>query len=277
MRSVSRIDEAREWRARLSGSVGFVPTMGFLHEGHLSLVRRARKENEAVAASIFVNPTQFGPSEDFARYPRDPERDTRLLSEAGCDLLFAPEVEQMYPEGHETFVEMGATAAPLEGARRPGHFRGVATVVLKLFNVIRPTRAYFGRKDAQQLAVIRRMIRDLHHPAVIVACPTVREADGLAMSSRNTYLSPEERRAATVLHRALSAARDRWTNGERDAAELRRVMRETLDSEPLARIDYVSVADPDTMRETDVAASGALISLAVKIGDTHLIDNERME
>jgi pantoate--beta-alanine ligase len=274
MRTVTTIEEVREWRVGSSGSVGLVPTMGYLHEGHLSLVRRARAENETVVASIFVNPTQFGPADDFDRYPRDLKRDARLLEENGCDLLFTPDAAAMYPPECETFVDVGSTAAPLEGASRPGHFRGVATVVLKLLNIVQPKLAYFGRKDAQQLAVVRRMIQDLNLPVAVVACPTVREADGLAMSSRNTYLNPEERRAAAALHRALSAARDCFENGEHDATALRQAMRETLAMEPLALVEYVSVADPLTMREMDRAASGTLLSMAVKIGATRLIDNE---
>jgi len=247
--------------------------MGFLHAGHLSLVERARRENDRVAASLFVNPKQFGPSEDLARYPRDLARDMRLLEEGGCDLLFAPDALEMYPAGFETAVDAGSVSAPLEGARRPGHFRGVATVVLKLFGILQPDRAYFGQKDAQQLAVMRKMTRDLDVPVEIVACPTVREADGLAMSSRNVYLDPDDRRAAPVLYRALSAARDRWTAGERDAEALRQAMRAVLEAEPRARADYVSVADPETCRELDRVEGPALLSLAAFVGKARLIDN----
>lgn len=273
MRIASAIAEVRAWRSELEGCLGLVPTMGYLHEGHLSLVRRARQANRFVAATIFVNPTQFGPQEDLARYPRDLERDRRLLADAGCDLVFVPEVAEMYPAGHRTFVDVGPVADPLEGARRPGHFRGVATVVLKLFHVFAPDRAYFGMKDAQQLAVIRTLVRDLDLPVDVVGCPIVRESDGLAMSSRNTYLGPEERRAAPVLHRALEAARLSWSKGEREAEALREEMRKVLASEPLARPDYVSLADPNTFVEIEGPSAQALALLAVRIGRTRLIDN----
>jgi pantoate--beta-alanine ligase len=273
LKTVTTIVGVREWRRAQAGDVGLVPTMGALHEGHLSLVRRAHEENACVAVSIFVNPRQFGPAEDFARYPRDIDRDRSLLTQAGCQLLFLPLVDEMYPPGSETMVEVGSIAAPLEGERRPGHFRGVATVVLKLLGIFEPTRAYFGQKDAQQLAVIRRMVADLNLPAQIAACATVREADGVAMSSRNAYLSAAERAAAPVLYRALIAARDRFATGERQADELRRAMRQVLVAEPLAHVDYVSVADPDSMQELTTVAATALLSLAVRIGGTRLIDN----
>ncbi len=273
MKTVESIAAVREWRRRLGGRVGLVPTMGALHEGHLSLVRRARAECDHVAASLFVNPTQFGPREDLARYPRDLPRDRRLLEGTGCDLLFAPTPAEMYPDGFDTRVEPGAVAAPLEGERRPGHFSGVATVVLKLFHIFEPTRAYFGRMDAQQLAVIRKVVADHDVDVAVVPCDTVREPDGLAMSSRNAYLSPEERAAAPVLHRALLAARKRFEEGERDAETLRETMLEVLAKEPLARTDYVSVADPLTLRELERVATGALASLAVRFGSTRLIDN----
>ena len=276
MRTVVTIRELRDWRAGARGAVGFVPTMGYLHGGHVSLVERARRENEAVVASVFVNPTQFGPGEDLARYPRTLERDQRMLAEAGCDLLFALAQAEMYPAGFETFVDVGSVATPLEGERRPGHFRGVATVVLKLFGIVQPHRAYFGEKDAQQLAVIRRLVRDLDVAVAVIGCPTVREPDGLALSSRNTYLSAEERRAAPVLHRALTAARERWDAGERDAEALRCAMSDVLAAQPLARIDYVSVADPDTLRECSTATLPVLFSLAVLLGRTRLIDNLRL-
>jgi pantoate--beta-alanine ligase len=273
VKTVTTIREVRDWRRDGGGTVGLVPTMGYLHAGHLSLVDAARGENDRVAASLFVNPTQFGPSEDLARYPRDLERDTRVLEDAGCALLFAPTVEEIYPAGFQTTVDVGAVAAPLEGARRPGHFRGVATVVLKLFNIFQPDRAYFGAKDAQQLAVIRKMVRDLDLTVAIRACPTVRETDGLAMSSRNVYLTPDERRAAPVLHRALQAGRDRWAAGERDADALRQTIRSVLAEEPRVRVDYVSVADPETCRELEALAGPALLSLAAFLGKTRLIDN----
>jgi pantoate--beta-alanine ligase len=247
--------------------------MGALHEGHLSLVKRAREQNARVAVSIFVNPRQFGPKEDLARYPRDIDRDRSLLTQGDCDLLFLPLAEEMYPAGCETFVDVGSVAAPLEGERRPGHFRGVATVVLKLLGIFEPTRAYFGQKDAQQLAVIRRMAADLDLSAEIIACPTVRESDGLAMSSRNAYLGGDERAVAPALYRALIAARDRFATGERQGDELRRTMRQVLAAEPLLHVDYVSVADPGSMQELRTVTDRALLSLAVRIGNTRLIDN----
>jgi pantoate--beta-alanine ligase len=270
---VATIREVREWRRSAPGPVGLVPTMGYLHAGHLSLVERARRENGSVAASLFVNPTQFGPKEDLSTYPRDPERDRALLEEAGCDLLFAPASEEMYPKGFRTFVDVGPIATPLEGERRPGHFRGVATVVMKLFGIFQPDRAYFGQKDAQQLAVIRKMVRDLDLPVEVVGCPIVREPDGLAMSSRNSYLTPAERRAAPVLHRALCTAHDRFLSGVRDADSLRETMRAVLDEEPLARTDYVSAADPATLREVAQVDGPVLLSLAVFLGKARLIDN----
>jgi pantoate--beta-alanine ligase len=272
MISISTIAEVRAWR-RSVGRVGLVPTMGALHPGHASLVERARRESDAVAASVFVNPTQFGPGEDLERYPRDPDADHRLLERAGCDVVFTPTVAEIYPSGFETMVDAGAVARPLEGERRPGHFRGVATVVLKLLGIVQPDRAYFGQKDAQQLAVIWRMVRDLDVPVAVVACPTVREHDGLAMSSRNRYLGPEDRQAATVLYRALCAARDCWDAGERRADELRGAMRRVLDAEPRARTDYVSVAEPATFQELDVVEGQALLSIAAFVGPARLIDN----
>jgi pantoate--beta-alanine ligase len=273
MKTVTTIPDVREWRRGGAGTLGLVPTMGYLHPGHLSLVERARRENDRVAATLFVNPTQFGPTEDLARYPRDLERDTGLLEAAGCDLLFAPDTAEMYPPGFETAVDTGSVAAPLEGARRPGHFRGVATVVLKLFGIFQPDRAYFGAKDAQQLAVIKKMVRDLDVPVDVRPCPTVREADGLALSSRNVYLTHDERRVAPALYRALQAGRDRWAAGERAAEALRRAIRDVLESEPRIRVDYVSVADPETCRELETVAGPALLSLAASLGKARLIDN----
>jgi pantoate--beta-alanine ligase len=247
--------------------------MGYLHRGHRSLVERARAENTHVAASLFVNPTQFAPTDDLARYPRDLQRDTDLLEEVGCDLLFVPTPAEIYPPGFETFEEVGPVAAPLEGAHRPGHFRGVATVVLKLLNIVQPHRAYFGQKDAQQLGVIRRLVRDLDVPVEVIGCPTVREPDGLALSSRNSYLGPEDRAAATVLSRALRAAQELWRQGVHDAGALRHAMEKVLAQEPRARPDYVSVADPDTFVELDRVPGRALLSLAVRVGPARLIDN----
>jgi len=267
------VDDCRRWRAGCSGDVGFVPTMGYLHDGHLSLVRASRDRDDVTAASIFVNPAQFGPGEDFARYPRDEGRDLALLASAGVAAAFVPAVTEMYPEGFATYVHVERLTARLEGASRPTHFRGVTTVVLKLLNIIQPHRAYFGQKDAQQLAVVRRMVRDLNLPVEVVACPIVREPDGLAMSSRNVYLSPDERRAAPVLSRALRLAEQRYAGGERDAAAIRRAVEREVATEPLARIDYVSVADPDTLEELDRIDGRALVSLAARFGTTRLIDN----
>ena len=273
MQIVSTIFDLRTIRAALAAPVGLVPTMGFLHEGHLSLVRAARAECASVAVSIFVNPTQFGPNEDLAAYPRDLPRDLRLLEAEGVDLVWTPTPEIMYPPGFQTWVTVEEVTQPLEGAMRPGHFRGVATVVAKLFTAVQPDKAYFGQKDAQQAAVIRQMTRDLNFPIEIVVCPIVREHDGLAMSSRNVYLNPEERAAATVLSRALFAARDAFQAGERDAECLRQCMAEIINAEPLARLQYVSCAHPDTLEELQGPVSRALLSMAVYVGKTRLIDN----
>lgn len=247
--------------------------MGYLHEGHLSLVSRAKAENQNVIVTIFVNPTQFGPSEDLSKYPRDLERDLSLLRPLGVDVVWTPTAEIMYPSGYQTWVEVEALTSPLEGAMRPGHFRGVTTVVAKLFNATQPTKAYFGQKDAQQAAVIRRMVTDLNFPLEMVICPTTREADGLAMSSRNKYLSEAERKAATVLFRALSAAKELYEGGEREAEALRGKMKEVLATEPLAQMQYVSCADYDTLEELDIVRGKALLSMAVFLGKTRLIDN----
>jgi pantoate--beta-alanine ligase len=261
------------WRARAAGAIGLVPTMGYLHEGHLSLVRASRERDDATVVSIFVNPTQFGPHEDLARYPRDEARDLGLLEPLGVAAVLAPPAAEMYPQGCATFVDVEGITARLEGASRPGHFRGVATIVAKLLILARPQRAYFGQKDAQQLAVIRRLVRDLHLPVDVIAMPIVREADGLALSSRNAYLSTEERRAATVLHRALDRARAMAAAGERHASIVRDAMHTILAAEPLAAIDYVSVADSDTFDELAEVRPGALALVAARIGTTRLIDN----
>ena len=264
----------QEWRREHPGALGFVPTMGYLHDGHLALVRRAREENELVAVSIFVNPTQFGPNEDFERYPRDEERDLALLREAGVDAVYLPSPATMYPPGYQTYVTVERVSQRLEGERRPGHFRGVATVVLKLFNATQPTRAYFGRKDAQQLRVLQAMVRDLDLPIEIVPCDIVREPDGLAMSSRNVYLSPEQRAAATVLYRALSKAKEAYDAGERNPEALRELVRSTIAAEPLAEIDYVSLADDVTLEEIEERVERpALLSIVVRFGSTRLLDN----
>ncbi|GAB4419488.1 MAG: pantoate--beta-alanine ligase [Anaerolineales bacterium] len=273
MMIVSTLDELRSARAILEEPVGFVPTMGYLHEGHLSLVRRARKECASVVVSIFVNPAQFGPNEDLDSYPRDMEHDLRSLDPLGVNLVWTPTPEIMYPNGYQTWVEVEALTKLLEGAQRPGHFRGVTTVVAKLFNGVQPTKAYFGQKDAQQVAVIRRMVKDLNFPLDVVVCPTVREKDGLAMSSRNKYLTPDERQAATVLYRALSAAHAAHTKGERDAEALRSLMRKIIAAEPLAEAQYVSCADFDTLIELEKITGKALLSMAVFVGKTRLIDN----
>ena len=273
MRTVISLSELASARRSFPGTVGLVPTMGYLHEGHLSLVRRARADSDCVTVSIFVNPTQFGPQEDLSKYPRDLERDLGLLEPLGVDLVWMPTVEVMYPPGYQTWVEVETVTRPLEGAMRPGHFRGVTTVVAKLFTAVQPHKAYFGQKDAQQAAVIRQMTRDLNFPIEIVVCPIVREPDGLAMSSRNVYLNSEERNAATVLYRALNAAKNQYEGGERDAEKLRQIMREVIAGEPLAQMQYVSCADYDTLQELETVTGKALLSMAVYLGKTRLIDN----
>ncbi len=288
---ISTIQKFRATKSALPGSWGLVPTMGFLHAGHLSLVKRARAENDHVAVSIFVNPTQFGPNEDLAAYPRDLDRDLSLLEPLGVDLVFNPTPEVMYPPNYQTYVTVAEVTKYLEGASRPDHFRGVATVVAKLFNIVGAERAYFGQKDAQQTVVIRRMVRDLNMPIEIIICPTQREADGLALSSRNTYLDAEHRRAAPVLYRALCAAKETFDRGERDGNQLRAIMRETIEAEPLAKLDYVSAADATTLQELALTPQsplptttlrvpssgegeyGVLLSMAVRVGKPRLIDN----
>jgi len=250
-----------------------VPTMGYLHEGHISLARKAREECASVVASIFVNPTQFAPTEDLAKYPRDLPRDLALLDAAGVDLVWTPTPEVMYPEGFQTWVEVKKLTKGLEGAVRPTHFRGVTTVVAKLFHAVQADKAYFGQKDAQQAAVIRQMVKDLNIPIEVVVCPIVRETDGLAMSSRNVYLSPEERKAATVLFRALSTARAEYEKGERKAENLRQAMKEVIEAEPLARLQYVSCTDYETLEELERVEGKTLLSMAVYFGKTRLIDN----
>jgi pantoate--beta-alanine ligase len=266
--------ELRDALAVVPRSLGLVPTMGWLHDGHRSLMQRARAGNATTIVTIFVNPRQFNEAADYQRYPRNETRDLAVVEEEGIDLVFAPPVEEIYPAGFDTSVSVGAVARPLEGAARPGHFDGVATVVAILFDLVGAERAYFGQKDAQQVMVIRQMARDLAIPTDVIACPTVREPDGLALSSRNVHLSPEERAAAPVLRRALLAAAARWEAGERSGDRLRAAMRETLAEEPLARPDYVSVADGATLAELDQVEGRALLSLAVRFGDTRLIDNE---
>ena len=277
MKVVSTINEIHSARRSFSGTVGLVPTMGYLHEGHLSLIRRAREECEHVVVSIFVNPTQFGPNEDLSKYPRDLDRDFSLIEPLGTDLVWMPTAESMYPPGYQTWVEVEAMTRPLEGAHRPGHFKGVTTIVAKLFNGVQPHKAYFGQKDAQQVAVIRQMTRDLNLPIEIVVCPIIREPDGLAMSSRNVYLDPDQRKAATVLYRSLNGAKELFDAGERDAEKLRGKMKEVLESEPLAEVQYVSCAHYDTLEELDIVKGKTLLSMAVFIGKTRLIDNFVLE
>jgi pantoate--beta-alanine ligase len=273
MHVAATIAECVRLRRTMTGDVGFVPTMGYLHEGHLALVRAARQQNAHVVVSIFVNPTQFGPNEDFERYPRDEARDLALLRDERVDAVFMPSLGEMYPDGASTFVDVAGVSEMLEGTHRPGHFRGVATVVAKLFNIVQPRRAYFGRKDAQQLVVIRKLVRDLRSAVEIVPVAIVREPDGLALSSRNAYLSPAEREAALVLSHALRKAEALFAAGERDAERLRAAMREPIAQESMAQVDYVSVAESETLRELDRIEGAALASLAVRIGATRLIDN----
>jgi len=274
MQVLRTIAELSHWRVSATPPVGLVPTMGYLHEGHLSLVRRARSENSNVVVSIFVNPTQFGPHEDFQRYPRDLKRDLGLLDTEQVDAVFTPEVDAMYPTGASTMVEVEALSSILEAASRPGHFRGVATIVCKLFHLIHPDRAYFGEKDYQQLQVIQRMVHDLRMPVKVIGCPTVREPDGLAMSSRNVYLGPAERQAAVALSQALSQAARLFKDGVWDGSRLQAEVQNMLDKEPLIRTDYVAVVHPHTLQPVaSLTAEGAVICLAVWIGHTRLIDN----
>jgi pantoate--beta-alanine ligase len=273
MRVVRTRTEMREARAGLTEPVGAVLTMGALHEGHRALLERARAECASVVASIFVNPTQFGPNEDFARYPRDEAGDLAILESAGVDVVLVPSVEEIYPAGAGTTIDVGPIAETLEGAARPGHFRGVATVVTILFDLIRPDRTYFGQKDAQQCLVVRRLVDDLALPIKVVVCPTVRETDGLAVSSRNRLLSPEERAAATVLYRALEEGRRLIESGEPEGEVVRGRMREVLATEALVRPDYVSVADGSNLRELETISGDVLLSLAARLGTTRLIDN----
>lgn len=280
MRLVARTDEIREVITELRSchlSIGFVPTMGYLHEGHAALIRRAKDENDRVVLSIFVNPTQFGENEDYGRYPRDLERDMRIAESTGVDFVFAPSAEEMYPSGFRTYVEVEGWGKRLCGRSRPGHFRGVATIVAKLFMLVEPDKAYFGMKDIQQLLIVKRMVRDLNMKVKIVPVPTVREADGLAMSSRNSYLNADERRAAAVLYRSLEEAKKMFSQGERNAEEIRRMMLSVINEEPLARVDYASVFDPETLEELDRIEGNAHAAVAVWIGGTRLIDNIPLE
>jgi pantoate--beta-alanine ligase len=274
VRTVAAMRAATEAARAAGRRVGFVPTMGYLHEGHLSLVRAARERADVVVVSIFVNPTQFGPGEDLSRYPRDLERDVAMLTGEGVDLVFAPEAAEIYPEGARTFVEVEGLSDRLEGASRPGHFRGVATVVTKLFEIVRPHVAVFGQKDAQQALVIRRMVRDLRIDVEIVVGPTRRDDDGVALSSRNVYLSADERKAARAIPRALAAARTAWERGERDARKIVATARAVLDAEPLLRLDYLALVDADTLDPVERAGGEMLLAVAVFAGKTRLIDND---
>jgi len=276
MKVAKTIAEMREFRQETEGTLGFVPTMGYLHDGHMSLVKMAREENQVVAVSIFVNPMQFGPREDFKSYPRDTRRDLALLKPL-TDIVFMPSDKDMYPRDYDSWVEVKGLTDVLEGAVRPGHFLGVTTVVAKLFNVVQPDKAYFGQKDAQQVAVIKKMAKDLNMDLEVVTCPTVREKDGLAMSSRNTYLKRGQRQAATVLYKALILAQELVSRGENDAGAIRLEMKEFIEKEPEANIEYISIADNETLREIHHIKMPALVSMAVKIGKTRLIDNIVLE
>lgn len=273
------LDKINELRDRVKGwksqglKVGFVPTMGYLHEGHESLIKRASEENDKVVVSIFVNPIQFGPKEDLSTYPRDLERDSKVCEGAGADIIFQPKSEEMYFEDFSTFVDMNGLTSGLCGKSRPTHFRGVCTVVTKLFNIVSPDRAYFGEKDAQQLAIIKRMVRDLNIDVEVIGCPIVREKDGLAKSSRNTYLSIEERSAATILSKALNIAREKIKDGERTSSNIISTIKEIIESEKLARIDYIEVVDSFSMEGVDTIEKSVLVAIAVFIGKTRLIDN----
>jgi pantoate--beta-alanine ligase len=273
MQIARSVNIMQNMRLELPEPVGLVPTMGYLHRGHLSLIERARSENASVVVSIFVNPAQFGPGEDLACYPRDEKHDLELLLNNGVDVAFLPQPDTMYPDGFNTWVIVEKITQPLEGAARPGHFRGVATVCNKLFNIVRPSVAYFGQKDAQQALVIRKMVDDLNMNLKIKVSPTLRETDGLAMSSRNSYLRPDERQAATVLYKALCLASNLWKSGVTDAQYIRQKMADLINQEKLASIDYVSISDTETLEEQSEVHVPALISLAVRIGKTRLIDN----
>ena len=270
---IETIPDMIYFRLNLKEPVGFVPTMGYLHEGHMSLVRKARAENKTVIASIYVNPTQFGPREDLSKYPRDLPRDLAMLDKEGADVVFFPSDKEMYPTGYDTWVTVDNLTKPLEGDSRPTHFRGVTTIVTKLFNIVRPTNAYFGQKDAQQALVIKKMAVDLNMNLKVVVCPTIREPDGLAMSSRNVYLNPEQRKSAPVLYQSLLLAKDIFAIGERNADVILEQMTTLIQKEPLAKIDYISISDTETLAELKTIQKSALVSMAVKFGNTRLIDN----
>lgn len=264
-------------RRSMQGTVGLVPTMGYLHDGHLSLVKRAIAENDHVIVTIFVNPSQFGPNEDLAKYPRDIPADLEKIEKAGDSLVWMPSADEIYPDDFQTWVNVEKLTLPLEGEIRPGHFKGVTTIVAKLFNVTQPTRAYFGQKDIQQVTVINQMVKDLNYPLQVIVCPTVREADGLAMSSRNSYLNSEERRAAPAIYKGLQAAYANYLHGVRSTDELIRSASEMIGKEPLAMIQYIRCNDPNTLAPIELITKGAILSVAVKIGNTRLIDNIILE
>jgi pantoate--beta-alanine ligase len=277
MKVLVTIAEMKQVRRELTGTVGLVPTMGYLHEGHLELVRRAKTDNPWAVVSIFVNPTQFGPKEDFTAYPRDIPRDLKMLETVKTDFVFIPPVAEMYPPRFSTWVDLEKVTERLEGATRPGHFRGVATVCTKLFNIVEPTKAYFGQKDAQQCVVIKKLVAELNMNLEIAIVPTVREPDGLAMSSRNTYLKPDERKAAVVLYQSLNLAQQMWSQGEKDAEKIRRAMINHIKKQPLAIIDYISIADAETLEELKEIKPPTLVSLVVRIGRPRLLDNIILE
>ncbi|HAA89808.1 MAG: Pantothenate synthetase [Thermoanaerobacterales bacterium 50_218] len=278
IREVRRMQEIALGLQRTGKTIGFVPTMGYLHEGHLSLVRAARKDCDLVVVSIFVNPLQFGPREDFATYPRDLERDLRLAEAEGVDYVFVPSVEEMYPQGFSTYVEVtGELTEKMCGRSRPGHFRGVTTVVMKLFQIVQPTKAYFGQKDAQQALVIRRMVQDLNVPVEVITCPIVREEDGLAMSSRNVYLNPEERKQALALPQALNAGKELVEKGERDPQKVRERILEVLQNSPGVRVDYVEVCNGENLADLEKLKGPVLLAAAVWVGKARLIDNIYLE
>jgi pantoate--beta-alanine ligase len=274
---IETVTEMQKVRKSLKGPVGFVPTMGYLHEGHLELTRRAKAECDIAVVSIFVNPTQFGPKEDFEKYPRDTERDLKLLEDVGTDYVFMPSPKDIYPPGYSTWIDVEKVTNRLEGAARPGHFRGVATVVNILFNIVQPDKAYFGQKDAQQCVVIKKMIRDLNMPLEMIIVPTVREPDGLAMSSRNVYLTTAMRQQAPVLNQTLKLAETLWRQGETSAAKVRQQMTDLIQLQPLAKIEYIDIADTDTLEELQTIKPGTLISMVVRFGNTRLLDNIILE
>lgn len=277
MKLFTTIAQMREERESIDGHIGLVPTMGYLHAGHIALTRQAKKENAVVVVSIFVNPKQFSPEEDLETYPRDIDHDIKLLEDESVDIIFAPTVEEVYPMGHCTYVDVDQIASRLEGSQRPKHFRGVATVVTKLFSIINPTRSYFGQKDGQQLLVIKRLAQDLNLATEIRSVPTVREADGLALSSRNSYLSNQERQAAPVIFRSLCHVDQLWHSGERDGNVLRQEIRRVIETEPLAKIDYISIADMVNLEELSIVNKPAMASIAVRFGKARLIDNILLE